>query len=375
MSTLIVRRATPSADLSALLELERRIYRGDPVHVPKIELLERRRLAPSNPFFQTAELVLFLAERDGAPVGSISVLRDLGDLAREPGVVFFGFFEVIEDEEVARALVEAAEAQAIAWGATELQGPRDLTRVEYIGLSVDGFDRRPPMLQGTHRPYYQAFLERAGFKRHHDHYAYESSLVGPDGPAPPPRHLKELAEACDVPGVTVRRARWTSIDQDIRGAHEVLNDAFQTVPDVSPMPLATWRTLGYTFLPIMSTELLQIAHVGAEPVAFAMCIPEINGAQAALRGRFLPFGWARALAAMRAERTAGFKFIGVKQAWRGRGLHAKMVLAIVEGMQRAGYERVDASIVDERNAPMRAVAERAGMRVWRTYRVYRKHLG
>jgi hypothetical protein len=43
---------------------------------------------------------------------------------------------------------------------------------------------------------------------------------------------------------------------------------------------------------------------------------------------------------------------------------------VVDGARRAGYGRIDGSVIDERNKPMRAVVEGAGMQVYRRYRFY-----
>ncbi len=377
MSAITVRRATSPADLDAVLDFPRRLYAGDPAWVPPLRLLERRRLSPGNPFWKHAEIALFLAERGGEVVGTVSALRDHGhDAAKGERTAWFGYFEAVDDPEVAAALLERAVEQARAWGATELRGPRNVTRMEYVGVSIDGFDRRPPMLQGHHRPSYAGMLEAAGFRKHHDHLAYEARLVDDEGrPRPIPPSLLEKAEACDVEGLVVRRARWRSMGADLLAAHEVLNEAYTTVPDVTPMPRATWLALGRTYLAFTSTELLQLAFVGEEPVAFAACLPEINSALRAADGELLPTGWARFVAAFRRERTAGFKLVGVKPGLRGRGVHAVLIRNVIEGLQRAGYTRLDASIIDERNGPMRAVVEHAGCTVWRTWRVYTRALG
>lgn len=376
MAALTVRRATSPADREALLDLPRRLYAGDPAWVSPLRVLERRRLSPSNPFWREAQIALFLAERGGEVVGTVSALRDRGyDAAKGERTVWFGYFESVDDPEVARALLDRVLEQARAWGATEVRGPRNVTRMEYVGISIDGFDRRPPMLQGQHRPTYAGMIEAAGFRKHHDHYAYEALLTDDHGrPRPIPPSLLDKASACDVEGLVVRPARWRSMHADLLAAHEVLNDAYRTVPDVTPMPRATWLALGRSYLAFTSKELLQLAFVGDEPVAFAACLPEINGAMAAARGRLLPAGWARFVVAFRRERTAGFKLIGVKPAYRGRGVHAALIRNVIEGLQRAGYTRLDASIIDERNAPMRAVVEHAGCTIWRTYRVYTRPL-
>ena len=68
--------------------------------------------------------------------------------------------------------------------------------------------------------------------------------------------------------------------------------------------------------------------------------------------------------------TAAFKLIGVVPELRGSGLHAALIAGVVAGAQRAGYRRMDGSVIDERNGPMRGVVEGVGMTVYRRYRFY-----
>ena len=52
-----------------------------------------------------------------------------------------------------------------------------------------------------------------------------------------------------------------------------------------------------------------------------------------------------------------------------------MIQQIVRGAQRAGYTRMDGSVIDERNKPMRGVVEGLGMTVYRRYRFFQTPVG
>lgn len=356
-------------DLGALFALPRRIYANDPSWVAPIGLLERKRIAA---FMDKGRLKLFAAERDGAVVGTISALRDEGYVAHkgEP-VAWFGYFECIEDEAVAAALFERVATQAREWGCTLVRGPRNLTRFESMGLTVEGHATLPPFMQSHHAAWYAALVEGQGFAKHHDVLAYETPVLDALGNQRElPEPLKSKAAACDIPGLVVRPTSRLRMARDLRDAHTVLNEAFATVPDISPMPLGQWMALGRVYLTVADPRMLQIAHVDGRPVAFAGTFPELNEAIGAMRGDLLPLGWLRSTLAMSTIHTASFKLIGVVPEYRGTGLQAKLVDHTIRGVKEAGYTRLEASVVDERNGPMRAIVEGAGMTVYRRYRVY-----
>jgi GNAT superfamily N-acetyltransferase len=206
--------------------------------------------------------------------------------------------------------------------------------------------------------------------------AYEIPVLRPDGSKNQmPEHVLEQARSVDIPGLELRAASRLHLGRDLVYAHQVLNEAFRTVPDVAPMSRAAFLSVGRPFLTIADPRLLQLALVDGRPVGFAACLPELNEAVVHAGGSLLPLGWVRIARALRRVRTASFKLIGVVPEFRGTGLHAALIARVVEGVREAGYHRVDASVVDERNAPMRAVVEGIGMTVYRRYRFYERAVG
>ena len=365
----MIERVAPE-DLDAVFDFAASLYADDAMWTPPLRIWERRRLAAA--LADPEHTQLFAARRGGSIVGTLSVLRD-HTFARRPEekVAWFGYFECVDDPAVAEALFAAAAEVARGWGAHVIRGPRNLSRVEYVGLTVEGFSRLPPMLQAHHRRYYPSLVTRAGLAYHHDVLAYETPLVCDGGPRPLPEKLVAKADGCDLPGLTFRRAYRRHLTRDLEAAHAVLNESYATVPDVHPMPRATFLTLGRALAWVADTELIQLAFVGDRGVGFAICIPEINEALVRCRGRLAP---RELLRGWRTVETAAFKLIGVVPDLRGSGLHAAMIRQIVLGAQRAGYTRMDGSVIDERNKPMRGVVEGLGMTVYRRYRFYQREV-
>jgi GNAT superfamily N-acetyltransferase len=365
----MLRRAT-TTDLPQLLDFWEQHYAGDPHWVPPLWAWALPGL--SRALAEPARFRMFLVEHRGQIVGTASAQREweLGGSAE--GVVWLGFFEVTSGE-VAAALLDRVARCAAEWGGQELRGPRNLSRFEFVGLAVSGHDRLPPMLQGHHKRAYAGFLEQDGWTPHHDHLAYETPLVDSDGqPRRLPAALSEKADQCSIPGLRFHRARRRWGDRDLIQAHGVLNRAYATVPDIEPMPRAQFLGLCRAVLALGRPELIQLGEVDGEPVAFAVCLPEVNEALVHVRGRLWPRGWARLLRAWPGIQTAAFKLIGVVPELRGTGTHAALIAAVVRGAQDAGFARMDGSVIDERNRPMRGVVEGIGMTVYRRYRVFRR---
>ncbi len=370
-----ISQVSNARDLDRFLQLPERLHGATPHRVAPLREVLRRRLH-ERALKPDADLTLLLAHQGDVVLGTISVLRDRGH-ERHTGdqIAFFGFFETIDDPGVARTLLEAAAERGRAWGATALRGPRNFSRVEEIGALVEGHDSPNPMLAGWTPAYYGPLLEAAGLTRRYDVFAYETALVFEDGsPRPIPQRLRAQADGVDIDGLVVRDASMWRLRRDLTLAHEVFVDAFREVPENVPMPRKQFVRMGRVMLAASKPSMLQLATVGGEAAGFALCFPELNEAVARARGRLLPGGWLRILLGLRRIRTASFKLIGVMPEYRGSGLHAAMIVRAIEGAQRAGYDRLEASLIDERNGPSRALVEGAGMSIYKRYRVYQQAL-
>ncbi len=377
MPQITIEQVQGSRGRRDFLEFPRTIYQDDPAWVPPVREWQRLRLsARFNAFLREAALVLLLARRHGEVVGTISVLRDLRhESHRREKIAFFGFFETIDDREVAHALLQAAEDQALEWGATVLKGPRNLSRVEERGVTVQGHDLPPPMLAGHHPAHYQGHIESWGMTRDHDALAYDIELYLSDGSERPfPPDLLARAQAVEIPGLEVRPFAWGHLARDMDLCHRVMVEAFRDVPDNTPLPRAQFYAIMGTVLGFTSRHMLQIATVHGEAAGFALCFPDIYEALIASDGHLLPLGWARAVGARDQMRTGSFKLLGVTPEHRGTGLHARLIVESIHGLRAAGYTRLEASLIDERNGPMRHIVESAGCEVYKRLRVYRKDL-
>ncbi|MCO4743937.1 MAG: GNAT family N-acetyltransferase [Proteobacteria bacterium] len=359
-----------------LLNVARLIQGHDPSWVPQLDLWLKRRLSPTNPFFKQCTLKLFVAKRGSAVVGSISALLDPSYIEhRDERTCFFGFFECIDDAAVAKALVDRVAEQARDWGVEQVRGPRNITRVEDVGLTIDGYDTRPPFMVLHHPRSYARLLESTGFVKHHDVLAYDVDLYDAHGqPKPLPPKLARKSAAVNVDGLEIRRVRYRSLNSDLKLAHTCFVEAYRSVPDTSPMPEDQFISLGHAFLLFAQRDMVQIATIHGKAAGFTVCMPELNEAFATVGGRVLPLGWLRFVKGMRRVNTASFKLIGVLPEYRSTGIHARMIEHTIEGVRRAGYRRLEASVIDERNGPMRAVVEGAGLEVYRRFRFYNLEL-
>ena len=116
MGSIDVRPVRTRRERENFLTFPWQIYRDDPLWVPPLLPDLRERVDPGRGvFFHRGEVELFIAWRDGRPVGTISAVHDRqANCERGSNECVFGFFNFINDYPVMEALLERASEWALA---------------------------------------------------------------------------------------------------------------------------------------------------------------------------------------------------------------------------------------------------------------------
>jgi hypothetical protein len=113
----------------------------------------------SHPFYDQAELQAFLAICNGKPCGRILVvISHAYNQCHNELYGFFGFFESINEQEVANALFDSARTRLADRHCTVIRGPVNPSVTYQCGLLVDGFDMPPVFLMPYNPTYYSRLI-------------------------------------------------------------------------------------------------------------------------------------------------------------------------------------------------------------------------
>ncbi len=362
-------------DRRKFITLPFELYRGVEQWVPPLISERRRHLDPRrNPFFQHADAELFVARRDGRAVGRISahIDRRLNDF-QGTNWGLFGFFESIDDQAVARALLGAATEWALARGADELVGPMDFNTNHECGLLVSGHEHRPQILENWHHPYYAALLEGCGLEKAMDLLKWQILSSDHDRVLPV---IYELADRLEPEhGITLRHMRKRDFAAEMARFREVYNAAWESNWGFVPLTEEEITHHANELRPILDEEWTWIAEKDGETVGIALTLLDYNFVLAAIgTGRLLPFGWLRALRARRRINEIRVFALGVKPAYQHTGTAAALYREHWESCLARGIVRAETGWILETNAAMNRAMEALGGDVVKRYRVYRKSL-
>jgi hypothetical protein len=370
-------RETPiGGNVKEFLNVVDYIYRGDPNYVRPLDMEVKDRLSLKNPFFEHGEGVIFTAHRNGWCVGRVTAQIDREHLARyKDDVGSFGFLDTVDDEDVVKQLLDAAAKWLRARGMKRIRGPLSLSLNEEMGCLVEGFDTPPMIMMPHHRSYQGGLIEKAGFEKLKDAYAWRYH-VG----EVPPRVRKAHDDIEAMPEVKSRHVDMKNLDADLRVIMEVYNDAWSDNWAFVPFTERELSKMGADLKLIAFPELSYITEVDGEAAAVALALPNLNELIADLKGKLGPLGLPKLVWRLKVvgPHTARLIILGIRKKFRNNRKYAALSAYLYAKMnaagKRLGLEGGELSWTLEDNAPVNTAIKLMGGKIYKTYRVFEKTL-
>jgi GNAT superfamily N-acetyltransferase len=371
----LVRLGRTRREVRRFLAVSDAVYRDDPHWVAPLVMDLEKVFTDRNPFFEHAEMELWVATRAGRDVGRIAAIEDrLYNQRQEVPAAFFGFYEALPAPEISQALFQAVFQWARARGFTRVLGPMNPSSNDECGLLVRGYGCPPVFMMPYNPESYVAQVEAAGFHKAKDLLAFHIDLANS-----PTRRLARVGERLQKRqgDVTCRPVRRRTLSADLAKVKEVYNEAWEENWGFAPMTDGEIDFMADRLKMVLLEGLVWLAETPAEPVGFLLALPDFNQALKPLRGRLLSSGlfqFLPYLAGWKRPSTVRVVVLGVKERFRNRGIEAAMLAEGLKTGARVGFKDCEASWVLEENEKVRRVIELFGGTAYKTYRLYERRL-
>ncbi|MCO5207751.1 MAG: GNAT family N-acetyltransferase [Anaerolineae bacterium] len=361
------------------IKLPWKIYADDPYWVPPFYFERQEFLDPQkNAFFEHAQVQLFIAYRDGKPVGTIAAVENpRHNEFHEEQAAHFGLFETIEDAEVAHALFDTVETWARARGLNKLIGPENLSTNDPTGLKIEGFDT-PPMLYMTHNPpYYQTLVENEGFVKAMGTlawYADREHLLN----HVPPKFVRVADIARRRNKVTLRNLNLKDWDGELERIKRIYNGAWEKNWGFVPLTDAELEHIAEGLKLFVDPRVSFMAEIDGEAIGLMIPLPDIN--ELLIKYRPKPntvsayFSALRVLTKRRKLTRLRVFMMGVLREYRMRGIDALLMYETLMAAAEVGYLEYEASWILENNDAMNKPVQEMGTRVYQRFNIYEKAL-
>jgi hypothetical protein len=372
-----IRQIPMGGPIDDFLDVVDYIYRGDGAYVRGLDMELKDRLNPKkNPFFEHGEGAIFCAYRNGWCVGRVTAQIDRMHLEKfRDDTGFFGFLDTIDDEEVARSLLARAESWLRGKGMKYARGPFSLNINEETGCLVEGFDTPPYVMMPHHRPYQGALIEKAGYTKAKDFYAWKYTVGDPNN-----RVKRGHDEIARLPEVSSRTVSLKNLDKDIELFVDIFKDAWSDNWGALPFTRREVDKMGSDFRPLLMPEITRLVSIDGEPAAVALAIPNLNEMVRDLGGKLLPYGLPKLIwrLKVRGPSSARLIFLGIRKKWRHvrkyGALSAFLYAEMNEGGRKLGIREGELGWTLEDNGRVNAGIQLMGAKLYKKYRVYEKPL-
>lgn len=377
MSNIVIEPVENRSGLVEYIKFPFKLHRNDPNWVPP--LIEERMAyfdTKKNPFYEHSRYQLYVARRAGEVIGTIgAVVNDRHNEVHDELAGAWGFFECIDDRDVAAALLAAAEDWNRGQGMTAVRGPLNFSLNDEAGMLIDGFET-PPMVMMTHNPrYYPQLIEAAGYVKAMDLYAWLTDIE--KGLAEAPQKLFRVAKkAVESQGLRVRKIDMKRFDAEVAMIKTAYNNAWQKNWGFVPMTDHEIDHLAASLKPMLDPHLVLIAETDdGKPAGVSLTLPDLHQAlRLSGGGHMWPLGLPKFLWHRRHIDQVRLMIMGMMEQYRGRGADAIFYLETAQEALRRGYKRLEGSWILETNTMMNQIIERLGGVRYKTYRIYEKRL-
>ncbi len=326
------------------------LYSGNKYWIPPLIHMELRELDPKvNPIFEQAEAAFFLAYRGDKIVGRIAAMAHLGDTDRKGR---FGWFDVIDDQDVAQELLFSAEEWLKNKNFEYVEGPVGFTNLDKAGCLIDGFDQLGNITTIYNYPYYQKLLLGAGYEPYTDWLEFRISV-----PKNTPDRLHRFSELVSKRlGLKIIP---TKTNEDVikyaDAIFELLNKTHQNLHGfvaVSPRMAKYYQKRFASFLQADYTSI--IVDERDKLVAFGLSIPSMSRAFRKANGRLLPLGWWHIRQAIKNNDTADLMLIGVDPIYQKKGVPALIFFDFSKGLIKRGIRWLESNpeLADNKDVQM-----------------------
>jgi len=370
MESIKVDKVVGRKDVKDFLRFPWDVYRGDPNWVPPLFQDMKEKLDPKrNPFFEHAEMDLFLAWREGRPVGRIAAILDRNHNAiHDEKVAFFGLYESFNDPDVAAALLDAAAAWGKERGMTVLRGPMNLSMNDECAFLAEGFDTPPAIMMPYNPRYYLDLMAASGMAKTKDLFAFIMSRDHVT--AQKVAAIVERAKQ-EIPA-SLRPLDPKRVDEEAAKIVSVYNNGWQRNWGFVPWTEKEMQHTVAKLKALADLDLVILAEVEGRPVGFAFGLPNYNEVLREMNGRLFPLGWLVFLLNRRRIRGMRALVFGLVKEYQHTGLAYLLYDELERNAIRKGYAWGELSWQLEDNVAVNRFAATIGAELYKKYRIFQR---
>lgn len=351
-----------------------KLYKNDKNWVPPLidEELETFN-KDKNPAFENAEATFYLAYKNDEIVGRIAAIINWDEVNnQQKRKVRFGWFDVIDDIEVTKALLEKVYELGKKNNLEYVEGPMGFSNLDKVGVMTEGFDEIGSMITWYNFPYYKDHLEKLGYIKEKEYLEnkFPFANVKPE--------FFEKAQELVKKRYQLKPLVFTKT-KDIMPYVDKMFDLFNaSYASLSSFVAITDTQKEYfkkKYISFINPEyILFVEDKDKKLVAFSIVMPSFGEALQKANGKLFPFGFYHMLKARKNSKDVLFYLIGVAPEYQNKGVHAIIFNEYYYAFKKKGIENCIRTPELDDNIAIQNLWKHFDPKIFRRRRTYRMDL-
>ena len=370
MSDIRIENVLTKKDLNRFIKFAWEVYANDSNWVPPLIMDMKEKLnKKKNPFFEHAEVELFLAYEGDDLKGRIAAILDKNhNQAHNEKAVFFGFYESFNDVAVSKSLLDTV----IEWGKTRgmeiLRGPINLSINDDCAFLLEGFDSPPSVLMPYNPPYYLDLMEKNGLSKAKDLYAYYMNKDHKTA-----KKVEAIVEKIKkASSITLRAVNMKNLEEEAEKIKYIYNQGWENNWGFVPWTDQEMNYQAKKLKTLADPHLIIFAEDKGNPVGFAFGLPNYNEILPKLNGRMTPINMLKFLILRKKIKGIRAAVFGILREYRMSGVSYLLYDQLEKNALAQGYEWAETSWQLEDNDAINRFVVSLGGEIYKKYRIFEK---
>jgi len=298
------------------------LYKNNKYWVPPIIKDEVDNFNPEkNPVFENADAQFFVAIRNGEIVGRVAAIVNWFEVEKQQiKKMRFGWFDVINDIEVSKVLLEKVKEIGLKNKLEYIEGPVGFNNLDKTGVLVDGFDHIGTMITWYNHPYYKEHLEALGFIKEKEYLENKFKFKNVDA-VYFDRVSRVIKKRFNLKALDFTKTK--DILPYVDEMFEVFDKSYAKLSTFVPISETQIAFFKKKYISFINPEYIKfVVDEKNKVVAFAIVMPSFSEALQKAKGTLFPFGLFHLLKARKHSKDVTFYLIGVHPEYQNKGVHA-----------------------------------------------------
>ena len=298
------------------------LYKNNKYWVPPIIKDEVDNFDPEkNPVFENADAQFFVAIRNGEILGRVAAIVNWFEVEKQQiKKMRFGWFDVINDIEVSKVLLEKVKEIGLKNKLEYIEGPVGFNNLDKTGVLVDGFDHIGTMITWYNHPYYKEHLEALGFIKEKEYLENKFKFKNVDA-VYFDRVSRVIKKRFNLKALDFTKTK--DILPYVDEMFEVFDKSYAKLSTFVPISETQIAFFKKKYISFINPEYIKfVVDETNKVVAFAIVMPSFSEALQKAKGTLFPFGLFHLIKARKHSKDVTFYLIGVHPEYQNKGVHA-----------------------------------------------------